>query len=66
MAFKIITDSASDLPKEIIEKYQLHVIPTPVTINGTDYFDGKTIFPEQFYNCLLYTSGCPVQAEELR
>ena len=49
MAFKIITDSASDLPKEIIEKYQLHVIPTPVTINGTDYFDGKTIFPEQFY-----------------
>ena len=49
MAFKIITDSASDLPKEIIDKYQLHVIPTPVTINGTDYFDGKTIFPEQFY-----------------
>ena len=49
MAFKIITDSATDLPKEIIEKYQLHVIPTPVTIDGTDYFDGKTIFPEDFY-----------------
>lgn len=49
MAFKIITDSATDLPKEIIDKYQLHVIPTPVTINGTDYFDGKTIFPEEFY-----------------
>lgn len=49
MAFKIITDSASDLPREIIEKYQLHVIPTPVTIDGTDYFDGKTIFPKDFY-----------------
>ena len=49
MAFKIITDSATDLPKEIIDKYQLHVIPTPVTIDGTDYFDGKTIFPEEFY-----------------
>lgn len=49
MAFKIITDSATDLPREIIEEYQLHVIPTPVTINGTDYFDGKTIFPEEFY-----------------
>lgn len=49
MAFKIITDSASDMPREIIDKYQLHVIPTPVTINGTDYFDGKTIFPEEFY-----------------
>ena len=49
MSYKIITDSATDLPKEIIEKYKLHVIPTPVTINGTDYFDGKTIFPEDFY-----------------
>lgn len=49
MAFKIITDSATDLPREIIDRYQLHVIPTPVTINGTDYFDGKTIFPEEFY-----------------
>ena len=49
MAFKIITDSATDLPKEIVEKYKLHVIPTPVTIDGTDYFDGKTIFQEDFY-----------------
>lgn len=49
MAFKIITDSATDLPREIIDRYQLHVIPTPVTIDGTDYFDGKTIFPEEFY-----------------
>ena len=24
-------------------------MPTPVTIEGTDYFDGKTIFPEEFY-----------------
>lgn len=49
MAFKIITDSATDLPRELIEEYGIHVIPTPVTINGTDYFDGKTIFPEEFY-----------------
>jgi DegV family protein with EDD domain len=49
MSYKIITDSATDLPRELIDKYQLHVIPTPVTINGTDYFDGKTIFPKDFY-----------------
>ncbi len=40
---KIITDSASDLPKEYIEAHHLHVIPTPVVIDETDYFDGKTI-----------------------
>lgn len=49
MPYRIITDSATDLPKEIIDQYELHVIPTPVTINGTDYFDGQTIFPEEFY-----------------
>lgn len=49
MAFCIITDSASDVPESVIKEYDLHVIPTPVTIEGTDYFDGDTIFPDQFY-----------------
>lgn len=52
MAFKIITDSASDVPREIIEKYDLHVIPTPVVIEGEDYFDGENLFPETFYDLL--------------
>lgn len=49
MTYRIVTDSATDLPREIIEKYELHVIPTPVIINGTDYFDGDTIHPDEFY-----------------
>lgn len=49
MAFYIITDSASDVPESVIKEYDLHVIPTPVTIEGKDYFDGDTIFPDQFY-----------------
>lgn len=52
MALKIVTDSASDLPKWLIEEYGLHVIPTPVVIEEEDYFDGKTIFPEEFYQVL--------------
>lgn len=49
MGFCIITDSASDISVEVKDKYGLYVMPTPVTIEGTDYFDGKTIFPEEFY-----------------
>ncbi len=49
MAFHIITDSASDIPVSVRKEYGVHVIPTPVTIDGTDYFDGETIFPEEFY-----------------
>lgn len=52
MALKIITDSASDAPRWIIEEYGLHVIPTPVVIDGKDFFDGKTVFPEEFYDIL--------------
>ena len=49
---RIITDSASDLPKDYIEKHHLHVIPTPVVIDNTDYFDGATIQTEEFYKIL--------------
>jgi DegV family protein with EDD domain len=52
MALKIITDSASDISKWVIEEYGLHVIPTPVVIDEKDYFDGKTIIPEEFYDIL--------------
>ena len=52
MAFKIITDSASDTPQWIIDKYGLLMIPTPVVINGEDHFDRKDIFPDRFYDVL--------------
>lgn len=49
---KIITDSASDLPREYIEEHKLHVIPTPVVIDDVDYFDGATIQTKEFYEIL--------------
>ena len=49
---RIITDSASDLPKEYIEQHKLHVIPTPVVIDEVDYFDGATIQTKEFYDIL--------------
>ena len=53
---KIITDSASDLSEELINRYQLHVIPTPVVIDEVDYLDGKTIHTREFYEILDDTS----------
>lgn len=52
MALRIVTDSASDIPKWVIKEYGLHVIPTPVVIDEKDYFDGESIFPEEFYDIL--------------
>ena len=52
MALKIITDSASDLPQWVIDRYHVQVIPTPVVINGIDHFDRRDIFPDTFYDLL--------------
>jgi DegV family protein with EDD domain len=49
---RIITDSASDLPKQYAQDHKLHVIPTPVVIDEVDYLDGKTIQTPEFYNIL--------------
>ncbi|TCL61078.1 DegV family protein with EDD domain [Kineothrix alysoides] len=49
---RIITDSASDLPKQYVQDHKLHVIPTPVVIDEVDYLDGKTIQTAEFYNIL--------------
>ncbi len=49
MAFCIITDSASDSTEAMKKEYGLYVMPTPVTIEGVDYFDQDTIFPDEFY-----------------
>jgi len=52
MAFKIITDSATDMPVSIREKYNLHVIPTPFIVNGVDYLDGEKMSTAEFYRLL--------------
>lgn len=56
--FTIITDSATDMPKWVIDKYNLKVIPTPVVIDGKDYFDGETIFQKEFYD--IQRSGAKI------
>ena len=53
MGLKIVTDSAADLPDEIQKKFEIHVIPTPVIIDGADYFDGETILAKDFYEILF-------------
>jgi DegV family protein with EDD domain len=37
MAYEIVTDSSSNLPREIIEKYNLPILPFKYTMNGVDY-----------------------------
>ncbi|MBE0649369.1 MAG: DegV family EDD domain-containing protein [Bacteroidales bacterium] len=48
----LLTDSSVDLPKDILEKHQIQVIPLNVHFGETYYLDSVTIKPEQFYSML--------------
>lgn len=52
MNVKIITDSASDLPKSAYEKYDIDVVSLYVHLNDQDYLDGKTIEPKTVYDAM--------------
>jgi DegV family protein with EDD domain len=45
----LVTDSSSDLPKEIIEKYNIHTIPLKIIYKDREYNDGVDITPEEVY-----------------
>lgn len=45
----LVTDSSCDLPKSIVDEYQIHVIPLTVHFGETYFLDRLTINPPQFY-----------------
>jgi DegV family protein with EDD domain len=45
----LVTDSSCDLPKDIIDQYQIHVVPLSVHFGETYFLDRLTINPPQFY-----------------
>lgn len=45
----IVTDSTSDLSKELLDKYQIHVLPLHVLLGNEEYRDGVDITPDEIY-----------------
>jgi DegV family protein with EDD domain len=52
MRTAVVTDSTSDLPKEVLSAYQIHSIPAILIIDGQSLVDGVGITREQFYQQL--------------
>lgn len=50
MAVKILSDSACDLPKEIIDEYNIDILPIIVIKDDAEYLDGVTIDPKDLYD----------------
>ncbi len=46
---QIFADSTCDLTKELIQKYQIKIIPLSIVLDDKSYFDGEEISPDEIY-----------------
>ncbi len=58
----LLTDSACDLPQEILDRYNIHVIPMKLTIGKDEYLDKLTIKPEEVYRRMNSSNVFPVSS----
>ena len=46
---RIVADSTCDLPQELLERYDVAVIPLCIVMDDVSYFDGEEITPDEIY-----------------
>lgn len=63
MSYRIIVDSSSDLPKELIERYNFKIIPLSVHFGEEEYLDAVNITPSQFYDKLKTADVMPTTSQ---
>ncbi|UCH10050.1 MAG: DegV family EDD domain-containing protein [Fidelibacterota bacterium] len=45
----IVTDSTADVPPELLETYNIHIVPVKVNFGNKGYLDKVTLSPDEFY-----------------
>ena len=55
----LMTDSTCDLPQDLIDRYQIHVVPLNLHFGETYFLDRLTINPEKFYHRLEQSEKSP-------
>ncbi|KAB3529186.1 DegV family protein [Alkaliphilus serpentinus] len=56
---KIITDSMTDLPNEIINRYEIKVLPLTISFGEEEYRDGVDLSSQDFYSKLSKAKELP-------
>lgn len=58
----ITADSTCDLPKHIIDKYDIRITPLSVLLGENSYLDGIDVFPNDIYDYVAKTGVLPKTA----
>lgn len=56
---KIICDTMNDVPKDIVEKYNVEVLPATIIFEGKEYKAGVDIDGDEFYKMLRNSKNMP-------
>jgi DegV family protein with EDD domain len=56
---KIVTDSTADLSQEVIEKYDIHVLPLSISVNVQTYLDRVDLQPDEFIEEMIKSEELP-------
>ncbi len=59
----LVTDSIADLPKEIMDEYQIHMIPLDILIGDSSYLDKITISPPYLYERMDDAENYPTSSQ---
>ena len=62
-AVAVLTDSACDLPKSVLDDHQVHVIPFNLFFGDSLFLDKVTIDPDRFYDLLRTSRKAPKSAQ---
>jgi uncharacterized protein len=59
----LVTDSTCDLPGEMMDHYQVHMVPINISFGENHYLDKITLHPDQFYSLLDESRDFPKTAQ---
>jgi len=59
----LVTDSIADLPKSLVDQYQIHQYPLGLMINDTTYYDKLTIQSSDFYKIMDHPGVYPTSSQ---
>ncbi|WP_368657231.1 DegV family protein [Metabacillus halosaccharovorans] len=60
---KIVTDSTIDLDKELLDEYEIIVVPLSITIDSTNYLDGVDVTPDVFIEMMSQSKELPKSSQ---
>ncbi|SHE32873.1 DAK2 domain-containing protein [Alkalibacter saccharofermentans] len=59
----LVTDSIADLPRDIMDEHQIHMIPLNLMMEDTAYLDKLTITSENFYDLMDQVEEYPTSSQ---